>query len=64
MEPFSSQAANQAIARLVSRNPRELSQIPLSLCSLRSLRLTSTALFRMTGLFCQARRGLEALPGL
>ena len=43
---FSSQADNQAITRRVSRNPRGMSHIPLSLCSLRSLRLTSTALFR------------------
>jgi hypothetical protein len=34
MEPFSSQADNQAITRRVSRNPREMSHIPLFLCSL------------------------------
>jgi hypothetical protein len=34
-ESFSSQADNQAITRRVSRNPGEMSRIPLSLCSLR-----------------------------
>ena len=48
MWSFSSQADNQAITRRVSRNPTEMSHIPLSLCSLRCLRLTSTAPFRFS----------------
>ena len=47
MEFFSTQADNQAVTRRVNRNPKGMNHIPLSLCSLRSLRLTSTALFRI-----------------
>jgi len=39
MKSFLSQADNQAITRRVRRNPREMSHIPLSLCSLLSVQI-------------------------